>query len=480
MKYEADPSSLTRHAVPDWFEDAKFGIFIHWGPYSVPAYAPVGDTDIAGLFASGDMKALFRLQPYAEWYQNSIRIPDSPAAEYHASTYGNRFRYTDFAQSFNSSAESWKPEEWGDLFRAAGAKYVVLVTKHHDGFTLWPSEHENPKMPGYHARRNIVGELTDAVRDHGMRMGYYYSGLLDWTFTKKPITDFVDLMTNTPVSREYVQYQELQWRELISRYKPSILWSDIGYPPGSNPARLMADFYNAVPEGVVNDRWVQLSRSKRALLRIPGLRSKINRQAAAAFSGGGTNPMQPVHADFSTPEYTTLDHIREQKWECTRGIGRSFAYNQFEPDEMYLTLPELVESFIDIISKNGNLLLNVGPKADGSIPDIQVNLLRGFGNELSRIGDGVFGTRPFSTFGYNVPDGEKIRYTRKGSSVYCFVFPAGKPEVSVRLAPDIDPATVQAVNGDVSVRTTTDGSCVLSEFLPSTSGVYMLQFQMKE
>ncbi|TVQ27799.1 MAG: alpha-L-fucosidase [Spirochaetaceae bacterium] len=479
MEFTADSSSLSGHVIPDWFSDAKFGIFIHWGPYSVPAYAPVGETDIAGLFASGDMEALFRLQPYAEWYQNSIRIPGSPAAAYHVKTYGKDADYADFATAFNEAADSWKPEEWGELFRDAGARYVVLVTKHHDGFTLWPSKHRNPRMPTYHATRNIVAELTDTVRAHGMRMGYYYSGLLDWTYTKKPIRDFVDLMTNTPTSREYVSYQENHWRELINEYKPSILWSDIGYPPGSNPAQLMADYYNTVLDGVVNDRWVQLAKPKRLLLRMPGLRNSINKRAAEALSGTGTNPLKPVHHDFTTPEYTTLNWILETKWECTRGIGRSFAYNQYEPDEMYLTLPELLESFIDIISKNGNLLLNVGPRADGTIPEIQSRLLREFGAELSRLKTGVYGSRPHTSFGYDGESGEKIRYTRKGDTVYCFVFPNGQTEVTIQLTQDVDARSIEVVTDDCSVVSSSGSLCTIGGFSSTGSNVFLLKCSLK-
>ena len=362
MRFEATASSLANHTVPAWYHGAKFGIFVHWGIYSVPAYAPVPRGNIAEMFASMSPREAFKQQPYAEWYLNSLRIPNSPVRRYHEQTYGENSSYWDFAVRFNEAARDWRAADWASLFADAGARYVVLVTKHHDGFPLWNPRARHPHMPTFHAERNIVAELTEAVRGAGMRMGYYYSGLLDWTFTPRPIRDFVDLMTNTPSSRSYAEYQERHWRELMTTYRPAMLWSDIGYPPGSNPAKLMADFYNMVPDGVVNDRWVQLPRPARFAVRLPIARQRMNRQAVRAFHNGGTNPMQPVHADFTTPEYTSLAEVTETKWESTRGIGQSFAYNQFEPEESYLTVSELTRMFADIISKNGNLLLNVGPR----------------------------------------------------------------------------------------------------------------------
>ncbi|MFW5995255.1 MAG: alpha-L-fucosidase [Spirochaetia bacterium] len=432
MKYEATVESLSGRRRPAWFDDEKFGIFIHWGAYSVPAYAPIGDTDIAGLFRKGDLAAVFRNQPYAEWYLNSIRIPDSPAAEYHRTTYGAGYRYEEFSKVFNDHISGWDPSDWARLFRESGAGYVTLVTKHHDGFLLWPSRHPNPHAPEYRASRNIVGELTEAVRGEGMRMNYYYSSLLDWSFTDKPILDFVDLQTLSPTTREYVEYQEAHWRELIADYRPSVLWSDIGYPPGSDLLKLFADFYNEIDDGLVNDRWNQVGTVRRRIMRLPGMRGKINRAAAKSFAEGSTAPMMPPHYDFTTPEYTSLDHITTSKWEANRGVGRSFAYNQFEPDEFYLTLPDLVGSFVDIISKNGNLLLNVGPTSTGEIPQIQRRLLEGFGKWMADYRQAVHGSRPWKRFGDDDDSGATVRFTRSGDDLNLFLFPRGESAVTVR------------------------------------------------
>jgi len=173
VKYEPTIASLDQHQVPFWYSHAKLGIFIHWGLYSVPGWAPLSHPEHD--FSSVDY---IRNDPYAEWYYNTMRIEGSPTQTYHREHYGANFNYYDFAPVFNREIQKWKPNEWAKIFRQSGAKYVVLTTKHHDGFTLWPSSVPNPTLPAdrQHAQRDIVGELTDAVRKQGLRMGLYYSG----------------------------------------------------------------------------------------------------------------------------------------------------------------------------------------------------------------------------------------------------------------------------------------------------------------
>ena len=158
--------------------------------------------------------------PYAEWYQNSLRIRAVPCKPIIAKTYGADFRYEQFAPLFNEQLPKWNPESWADLFAQAGARYVVLVTKHHDGFLMWNSRHTNPRNADWQAERDITGELNQAVTAKGMKMGLYYSSLLDWSFTKTPINSFADLLAGSDTSREYLTYVENHWRELIERYDP--------------------------------------------------------------------------------------------------------------------------------------------------------------------------------------------------------------------------------------------------------------------
>jgi alpha-L-fucosidase len=143
--------------------------------------------------------------PYAEWYLNSMRIPGSPTEAYHRKHYGSDYDYYDFAAVFNKQVARWNPETWAKLFREAGARYVVLTAKHHDGFTLWPSNNANPSLAAdrQHAARDLVGELTAAVNAQGMKMGLYYSGGYDWTFVLGPIRVAKDYETVKPQSEAY-------------------------------------------------------------------------------------------------------------------------------------------------------------------------------------------------------------------------------------------------------------------------------------
>lgn len=393
MQYEPKLESIRQHRVPDWYHDAKLGIFIHWGLYSVPAWAPLTG-ELGEVVANEGWAVWFANNPYAEWYMNSIRIKDSPSHRHHVETYGADSPYSGFAPMFNEAAQQWDPDAWAGLFREVGARYVVLTTKHHDGFLLWPSRQPNPHVAGYLCGRDLVGELTNAVRARGMRMGLYYSGGLDWTFNDTVIQDISDIPTAIPQGADYVAYANNHWRELIERYEPSILWNDIAYPSSADLRELFAYYYNRMPDGLVNDRFTQ-------------------RFDFADQSIGGSS-----HFDFRTPEYASYSEITETKWESTRGIGYSFGYNRNEGPENYLSVRELVHSLVDIVSKNGNLLLNVGPMADGTIPPMQVERLAGLGRWLQVNGEAIFDTRPWIRAEGSTDEGIALRFTQKENSLY--------------------------------------------------------------
>ncbi len=190
---------------------------------------------------------------------------------------------------------------------------------------------------------------------------------------------------------------DAHWRELIERYKPSILWNDIGYPETGDVSHIFADYYNNFPEGVVNDRW------------------EIRKEGA-----------EPRHHDFETPEYKTMDDIYPEKWETCRGMGYSFGYNHVEGPEQTIKEAELIHLLIDVTAKNGNLLLNVGPKADGSIPEIQEQRLRALGSWLDTNGEAIFGTRPWDRASGKTGAGIDVRFTRKGDAIYAILL--SRPE----------------------------------------------------
>jgi alpha-L-fucosidase len=413
MSYQATFESVQQHPVPDWFHNAKLGIFVHWGLYSVPGWAPPG-ADIDKQVQAKGWEAMFANNPYAEWYLNSMRVGDTPTRRHHIATYGANFSYDDFVPMFNQAVEKWNPDEWSALFQKVGARYVVLTTKHHDGFLLWNSPRTSPHKPGsYATERDLVGELTESVRKHQMQIGLYYSGGLDWSFNETPVRTLVDVHGTIVQSPDFVEYANAHWRELIERYAPSILWNDIGYPSGANVSQLFADYYNRIQEGLVNDRWRQQAGEDQP------------------FSDEVTASPPLFHCDFTTPEYAKYNEIVEKKWEATRGIGHSFGYNRNEGADDYLSVTELIHSFVDIVSKNGNLLLDVGPMADGIIPELQRERLLGLGAWLDVNGEAIFDSRPWVRADSKTSDDVPVRFTRKDDALYAVLLGSANTQVTL-------------------------------------------------
>ena len=198
-----------------------------------------------------------------------------------------------------------------------------------------------------------------------------------------------------PQTQEYVNYANNHWRELIDRYETMILWNDIAYPANTDLNVLFADYYNRLPEGVVNNRFTQ------------------------RFQMDETGIVSDNFYDFETPEYTSFAEIRQKKWESCRGIGASFGYNRREGADQHLTVENLVRSFVDIVSKNGNLLLNVGPTAEGQIPELQLERLLGLGRWLDVNGEAIFDTRPWQVAeSRTASSGVGVRFTQKGETLY--------------------------------------------------------------
>jgi len=207
-----------------------------------------------------------------------------------------------------------------------------------------------------------------------------------------------------------------------------ILWNDIGYPPGTNIFELFAYFYNKFPDGLVNDRWMQVSKGLRKLVKFPPIRALINWIAKRSTEKGDASLPTVHHYDFSTPEYSSFKRIVEDKWECTRGIGNSFGFNEFESEKDYLTSEELIRMLIDIVSKNGNLLLNVGPMADGTIPEIQKKRLLDLGKWLEVNGEAIYGTRPWIRAEGKTLDNFEVRYTQKEGALFAIMLDKPKSD----------------------------------------------------
>ncbi len=376
--------------VPSWFHDAKLGIFMHWGPYAVPAWAePAGTVEFGE-----DMDTFAFHNPYAEWYYNTSRIAGSPAAEHHHETYHDA-PYDDFIDQWK--AENFDATALLALVADSGARYFVPTTKHHDGVTLWDA----PGTGGRNTvargpRRDLVAELADATRAAGLRFGVYYSGGFDWYFAhSEPIRSMEDVLSKRPVDQRYSDYAFDQTLDLIRRFHPDVLWGDIDWPdagkePGAKSlVELFEAFYEASPEGVTNDRW--------------GI----------------------THWDFRTSEYGMGSNIESlsSKWENTRGIGFSFGYNQLEDENTYLSGPDAIKLFVDIVSRGGNLLLNIGPKADGTVPELQARTLRELGEWNRTNGEAIFGSSsvdPTIAVGSDAP---WTRWTATDHQLHAFVLP---------------------------------------------------------
>lgn len=370
QRYEPTWQSLRQRPIPAWFTNAKFGIFIHWGLYSVPSWATNSNADGFG-------------SNYAEWYWERLNNKKlkihKEFTDFHEKVYGPNFKYQDFAPKF--TCELFNPDQWAKVFKEAGAKYVVLTSKHHDGFALWPSRESwnwNAVDAGPH--RDLAGDLSTAVKNAGLHMGFYYS-LYEWynPLYKQDVKKYVD------------QHMLPQLKDLVTRYNPDIIWPDGEWDQSDTTWRsteFLTWLYNesSVKNTVVtNDRW------------------------------GGTRE----NGGFTTTEYGSGKSSMERPWEECRGIGESFGYNRNENLEQYASSEKLVHMLIDIVARGGNLLLNIGPAADGTIPVIMQQRLKDMGDWLKVNGEAIYETTAWK----EAPKDKKenVFYTRKGNDLYIII-----------------------------------------------------------
>ena len=396
--YQPTTESLRKHKAPQWFEDAKFGIFIHWGPYAVPAFHEwyvdfISPKASFGFLLGGPPYTATRGELPEELFLAGIR---QEALKYHLDNWGPKFSYDDFLPMFK--AEKYDPEAWARLFREAGAKYVVLTAKHGDEYALWPTKHTRRNSMETGPRRDLAGDLTKAVRKLDMKMGFYHNTTYTFWDQRYPGRDWVDYMNSSI-------------KELVDLYHPSVLWGDVRVGPVKDrdgkflPAdywgskAVLAYFYNHSenPEEVVaNDRW-------------------------------GLDTDGKILGDFATPERTRMNRISKEKWEtCDSLDTTSWGYNRRLKPSQYMTANELVDYLADVVSKNGNLLINIGPRADGTIPESMQQCLRQTGEWLRVNGEAIYGSRYWETH----KDGD-VRFTRKGNTLYAIALEW--PETELRL-----------------------------------------------
>lgn len=404
-----DTSRPTR-PLPRWFDDAKFGIFVHWTAAAIPAFAPPQPVEFFADFGGEgfDWTLALRDDPFVEHYWNTMSIPGSPTARHHAEHYGD-LSYDAFVERFRAGLAAWDPEPWAELFERAGARYVVFVVKEADGFLLWPSAHPNPHRERWQAERDVAGELATAVRARGLRFGVMYAGGMDYTFGGMPMTDIDEFMAAQPDTEEYAAYADAHYRELVERYQPSVLWNDYSYTAKADPESLYRWYVDRVPDGVMNDRFAEIS----------------------ALGGDDVVEFSAQVGDFATTEYLCQRDLvrfaeeqkaKGRKWENARPIGSSWAYNRQDSDAgTYSSAAQLVREIVDVVAHGGNFMLNVGPTGAGDIPWEQAERLVSIGWWLRTNGGALYGTTPWATAAATTDDQLEVRFTANDDAVHAIV-----------------------------------------------------------
>ena len=410
--FTADWPSLSHYVVPKWYEDAKFGIFIHWGVYSVPAFGN-------------------------EWYPRLMYLRGTPEFEHHRKTYGlqSRFGYKDFIPRFR--AEKFDPAAWATLFRRAGARFIMPVAEHHDGFAMYDTSLSRWSAANMGPKRDIVGELAEAVRkenlifalsSHRAEHWWYYGGgrEFDSDVRRARHADFYGParpMIDDPEHRDHRKSLPVpdaaflgDWLkrncEIVDKYRPEIVWFDwwiqhCAFDPYLR--RFAAYYYN---------RAAQWGRSVAI-----NYKNDAFAQGAAVFD----------------IERGQLKGIRRPFWQTDTAVAKnSWGYVK---NRSYKTATSLIHDLIDIVSKNGALLLNIGPRADGTVPEPEQELLNEIGDWLVQNGEAIYETRPWKIHGEGPTEivegtfndgkraaftAEDVRFTQKGKIIYILVL--GWPE----------------------------------------------------
>jgi alpha-L-fucosidase len=406
QQFEPTWESLNKYEIPQWYKDAKFGIFIHWGVYSVPSFNN-------------------------EWYSRNMYVQGTAEFKHHREKYGDqsKFGYKDFIPMF--TAKKWNPDEWAELFKSSGAKYVIPVAEHHDGFAMYASKISKWNAAEMGPKRDIVGELAKAVRKQGLIFGLSFHRAEHWWFMNGGRGYNSDV--NDPKYADFygpAQSQDLQpdsiylkdWlarcKELVDNYHPQVFYFDwwIGQPAFKPYWRDFASYYynksNDWEKGVV-----------------------INYK----------NDAYPDHTAVLDVERGKLGKKRKLHWQTDTSIGKkSWCYVE---GEEYKNTSQIIHDLIDIVSKNGNLLLNIGPKPDGTIPQNIKDVLLNIGKWLRINGEGIYGTEPWLNFGegptkpgsgqFSDNDmanytSEDFRFTLRGNTLYafCMTWPRDKAVIT--------------------------------------------------
>lgn len=403
-RYQPTWNSLTPQITPKWLRDDKFGIYTHWGIYSVPAFGPNGT-----------------------WYPHNMYREDTPQYAYHVKTYGDpsRFGYKDFIPQF--TGEKFDPDEWAELFQGSGARFAGPVGEHHDGFAMWDTQLTQWNAARMGPKRDVVGELEKSYRKAGMRFMVALHHFENWFFFPhwKKEYDTADprfaglygeahdlegpvgkkFFEQTKPSKTFLDLWLAKTKEVIDRFQPDLLWFDFGLQAVQEHYKreMLAYYYNCANgwgrEVVVTYKFHDL---------VPG-------------------------AGMIDLELGRFDTLTYHDWitDTTVDDGSGWGYLK---DQKYKPISTLIHYLIDNVSKNGYLLLNVGPKPNGEIPEEAKEILKGMGKWLEINGEAIYGTTPWITYGEGPTQMTKagyfmekaevkytpqdIRFTAKGENLY--------------------------------------------------------------
>lgn len=404
--FEPNWASLENYQVPDWYVDGKFGIFIHWGAYCVPAFGN-------------------------EWYPRQMYREGTDEYKHHLSTYGahTQFGYKDFIPLFK--AEQFDAQHWAEVFQRAGARFVVPVAEHHDGFAMYASSFSEWNAANMGPRRDVIGELAQAVRQRDMVFGVSNHRAEHWWFMNGGTAFDSDVQDaryaelygpaqpdNTQPDASYLEDWLARLCEIVDKYQPQLFWFDWWIEqPAFAPylQRFAAYYYNRAAQ------W--------------------GRGVAINYK----NKAYPDRTAVLDLERGQLADIRPLFWQNDTSVSKnSWGY---VVNHDYKTVESIIGDLVDVCSKNGALLLNIGPKADGTIPAAEEEMLHGIGDWLRVNGEAIYGTRPWKVYGEGPTQVESgmftdtkrapftsrdVRFTTRGDVLYAILLALPEREVTIQ------------------------------------------------